>query len=178
MVLLYENIAVSRYGKAFIDKVNLIAGKLDFPANWLMAVMKNESGINHKATNPSGATGLIQFMPATARGLHTTTEALLQMSALEQLDYVYAYFLPFKKKINQAEDLYIATFYPYAFGKPDTYIIGSEVSVARARTIARQNPSFDLNKDGLIHLAEFKASIRAKTFKDLPSDQFKKKALA
>lgn len=177
MVLLYTNIALQRYGQAFIDKVHTVAGQLDLNPNWLMAVMKNESSINHLATNPSGATGLIQFMPATAKGLGTTTAALLKMSALEQMDYVYKYFLPYKKKINQAEDLYIATFYPYAFNQPDTYIIGSEKGMDRARIIAKQNPSFDLNKDGLIHLHEFRTSIRNKTFKDLPQDQFKKKAL-
>lgn len=43
----------------------------------------------------SGATGLIQFMPATAQGMGTTTAALAAMSAVQQLDYVQRYFKPY-----------------------------------------------------------------------------------
>lgn len=55
-------------------------------------IMALESGGRPDARNPSGATGLIQFMPSTARGLGTTTEALGRMSAAEQLPYVMRYF--------------------------------------------------------------------------------------
>lgn len=42
--------------------------------------------------DPNKATGLIQFIPSTARSLGTTTEALYNMTALEQMDYVQRYF--------------------------------------------------------------------------------------
>ena len=51
-----------------------------------------ESRLNPQAVNPiSGATGLIQFMPSTARG-GTTTAVLKRMSNVQQLDYVLALF--------------------------------------------------------------------------------------
>jgi hypothetical protein len=58
------------------------------------------------------ATGIIQFMPRTAKGLNTTTQALYKMTNVQQLDYVYKYFLPAKGKLKSFEDLYLYTFYP------------------------------------------------------------------
>jgi hypothetical protein len=43
--------------------------KYGLPAGLLKAVAKQESGFNAKATSGAGATGLMQFMPATARSL-------------------------------------------------------------------------------------------------------------
>lgn len=52
----------------------------------LFRVIKGESAFNPKAQNPSGASGLFQFMPTVARELGTSTDAILQMSPAEQLD--------------------------------------------------------------------------------------------
>ena len=49
-----------------------------------------------------GATGLIQFLPSTARGLGTTTDALAGMSSVEQLNYVEKYFDPLLKLFDHA----------------------------------------------------------------------------
>lgn len=52
----------------------------------LKAVIYSESGGNPKAVNPNGrATGLIQFMPKTAKNLGTSVEEIYNMSAEEQL---------------------------------------------------------------------------------------------
>lgn len=70
--------------------------------------------------NISGATGLIQFMPSTARRLGTTTEALARLSAIEQLPWVEKYLrsagvsLP----LNTPQKLYMAVFYPKAAAWP------------------------------------------------------------
>src|SRR4051812_1834879 len=45
----------------------------------------------------SGATGLIQFMPSTARSLGTSTDAMAKMTDVAQLDYVAKYLLWFGK---------------------------------------------------------------------------------
>lgn len=69
--------------------------------------------------NPaSGATGLIQFMPATARALGTSTEELARMSAVEQLPFVERYLeqtLRGRRHLRRV-DYYLAVFYPAAIG--------------------------------------------------------------
>ena len=53
----------------FKDKVVEISKKLQIEPDDLMAVMAFESGIDPTTTNSIGATGLIQFMPSTAKEL-------------------------------------------------------------------------------------------------------------
>ena len=80
---------------AFQQEVSAVAGRLGISEADLMAVMSFETGGTFNPSIPnaagSGATGLIQFMPSTARGLGTTTEALAQMSRAEQMQYVEKY---------------------------------------------------------------------------------------
>ena len=144
--------------EAFLQKVKDISAKLGIDPDWLMIVMKMESGINEKAVNPDGgATGLIQFMPVTAASMGTSTSELLEMSNTDQLDYVYQYFKPYAGKLKSVTDLYIVTFFPVALGKPDNYVL--QTSRTSAAQIARQNPIFDLNNDQAITLGEFKQSV-------------------
>lgn len=139
----------------FLDKVEEISRKLMIAPEWLMAVMFKESKLNHKAVNSTtGATGLIQFMPATAKGLGTSTTALKNMSNIEQLDYVYKYYRPYISKLNSYPDLYLATFFPVALGKSDSFVM--QTNSLPASTVARQNPAIDINKDGKITVGEFK----------------------
>ncbi|MGM9819565.1 MAG: transglycosylase SLT domain-containing protein [Candidatus Onthomorpha sp.] len=139
----------------FLAKVKTICAKLLIEPDWLMAVMYKESGLNHRAVNSNGgATGLIQFMPSTAKSLGTTTAALKAMSNVEQLDYVYKYYKPYITKLNSYPDLYLATFFPIALGKSDEWVLQS--SGLSAKTIARANPAIDLNKDDKITVGEFK----------------------
>src|SRR5690606_5614898 len=81
--------------QAFIDKVEAISARIGTKPEYLMAVMSFESAQTFSpdvVNRLSGATGLIQFIPPTAQGLGTSTYALSQMSAIEQLDYVEKYF--------------------------------------------------------------------------------------
>lgn len=127
----------------FAEKVKQISSWLSIEPNWLMMVMYLESGISPSIKNQTGgATGLIQFMPNTAIGLGTSTEALSKMNHVDQLDYVYKYFYPYRNKIKSGYDLYMVTFYPYALNKADDYIIGSERGESYARLVATQNPGF------------------------------------
>ncbi len=104
------------------------------------------------------ATGLIQFMPSTAKHLGTTNQQLYNLSNVDQLDYVYHYFQPVAGKLKNYADLYLYAFYPYAVGKPDDYIIGSEKGMDFARRIVQENP-LDVNKDGVLTVGEFKKFI-------------------
>lgn len=56
----------SQYDSLFVKA----AGDHGVPANLLAAVAKQESGFNPKAGSGAGAQGLMQFMPATAKGLN------------------------------------------------------------------------------------------------------------
>jgi hypothetical protein len=74
--------------------------------------------------NPlSKATGLIQFMPRTAKSLQTSTAALARMSAVRQLDYVEAYFTPFAGRLKDLSDVYMAILWPAAVGKPVSFTL-------------------------------------------------------
>ena len=77
----------------FMDKVNKFADEKKIKASDLLAVMASESGFDPTAKNPtSGAMGLIQFTPKTAKFLGTSTEDLSKMSRSEQFEYVKKFF--------------------------------------------------------------------------------------
>lgn len=151
--LLFENYVKTNKSQ-FTEKVRSISEKLFIDPNWLMAVMYKESGLNHRAVNSKGgATGLIQFMPSTANSLGTTTAMLLNMSNVEQLDYVYKYFKPYAGRILSYPDMYLITFFPAALSKPIDYIF--QTNKLPASVVARFNPAIDLNKNGEITMNEF-----------------------
>ena len=142
----------------FINKVNTICAKLRINPEWLMIVMYAESRLNPAALNPNGgASGLIQFMPATALGLGTTTTALRAMSNIQQLDWVYKYFAPYAGRIKDVYDLYLVTFFPVALGKADSYVM--QTTRLSAKVIAKANPGIDMNKDLQITVGEFKQYV-------------------
>lgn len=130
----------------FLNKTAAIAKELGGNVNHLMAIMQFESGIDHRKINPlSNATGLIQFMPSTARGLGTSTSELLAMSEIQQLDYVRKYLLPYKGKLNTIGDFYCSVLWPACVGKSDSYVLFTSPSIQY-----RQNNGFDKNRDGII----------------------------
>ena len=140
----------------FNNKLDKIASELGVKSNDLLAIMKQESGVNPKAVNKSsGATGLIQFIPSTAYKLGTSTDELYNMSAVEQLDYVYKYFKMIGIKPGMdLGDLYIAVFYPAALGHDDNHVISSD-----GHAVYNQNKGLDRNKDGIITVADVKNSV-------------------
>jgi hypothetical protein len=151
-----------KVSKEFVDKVAAIAIDLDIPPDWLMACMAFESAESFMAGKlnlaGSGAVGLIQFMPATAKALGTSTAALAAMSAEDQLTYVAKYFRPYHGRLATLEDVYMAILWPLAVGKDDGYILFDVVSKP---TTYRQNAGLDLNKDGKVTKYEAAAKVRA-----------------
>lgn len=78
----------------FIEKCNNFCERNRIPdVNWLFWVFNFEGDFETGKLNyaGSGATGLIQFMPATAEELGTTTEKLAKMSHLQQFEFVEDY---------------------------------------------------------------------------------------
>jgi hypothetical protein len=105
----------------------------------------------------SGATGLIQFMPTTAKGLGTTTAALAAMTAVKQLDYVETYFWPYRGRLKTLSDVYMAILWPKGIGKPENYVLWDMASPITYR----QNAGLDANKDSGITKAEAAAKVQA-----------------
>lgn len=152
--LIYEYLVTSNK-EAFLAKVRAVSSRLGIDPNWLMAVMYKESRINPAAVNPvNGASGLIQFIRSTARSLGTTVEQIRVMSNVDQLDLVERYYQPYRSRIKSAIDLYLATFFPIAIGKPDNWVL--QASGIPASLIAAQNAGLDYDKDRDIEVGEVK----------------------
>jgi hypothetical protein len=145
----------------FKKKLEKIAGALGTTPNAMLAVMKQESGVNPAAVNDkSRATGLIQFMPATARMLGTTTDELGKMDGVQQLDYVYRYYKYTGVGDGSAGDLYMATFMPKYVGYPDSHVLGQRGASGFSGKVYAQNDGLDRNKDGTITVGDVKKSVQ------------------
>jgi hypothetical protein len=160
--LIYEDKIPQSERKAFTDKVRKISNDLEINPNWLMGVMYFESARTFSPSiqnSVTGATGLIQFMPSTAKGLGTTIDELRKMSAVKQLDYVYKYYNQswIRPKLLKYVDLYLATLFPVALGKDDSFVL--QTSKLSANLITNQNPIFDKNgnNDGKTTVGEVSA---------------------
>lgn len=158
----YANTPKVKLDKEFLNKVKDISVKLNCNHEDLLAVMNSESGLNSKAVNrKGGATGLIQFMPATARALGTTTEELYNMTPTQQLKYVEKYLTQAKssarmgnRKLSGA-DVYSLVFMPAR--------ANGEVMCSAGSKEYSWNVGLDRNKDGQItksDLGNFIASKR------------------
>ncbi|HEV2123198.1 MAG TPA: lytic transglycosylase [Chloroflexota bacterium] len=152
----------AKVSPTFRERVRWIANTLKLDANDLMTCMAWESGRTFSPSKKnlagSGATGLIQFMPATARGLGTTTAQLAKMTAEDQLNFVYKYFRPWDGKLKNLSDTYMAILWPKAVGQPEHYVLWDK---AKMPTTFRQNAGLDLNKDGRVTKAECSAKLYA-----------------
>lgn len=142
----------------FIEAVEKIADRLETKPEYLLAAMSFETGgkFNPAIQNFIGATGLIQFLKATAKGLGTTTDKLKAMTAVEQLVFVEKYLTPFKGRIATIEAVYTSIL-SGSPKKPDDVLF-------RAGTLAyKQNP-LDWNKDGIITAREAATPVAARLF--------------
>jgi hypothetical protein len=173
--------------QAFRDRVFWMAGPdgLDMPKNgasWLMACMAWESNETFSADvrnmAGSGATGLIQFMPSTALPFFYSadqikrmtegekriygaraTARLAAMTPEDQLNYVFRYFKPWKGRLKNLGDVYMAILWPGGVGQPDTYVLWNKDT---RPTTYRQNAGLDINKDGRITRAECLVKVTEK----------------
>lgn len=155
--------------RAFLMRVREIAEELGIEPSWLMACMAFETGERFSASvrNPqSSATGLIQFMEATARGMGTTTAKLAAMSELEQLEWVRRYFLPWRGRLRSLADVYMVILWPAAVGKPDDFVLFARCDSRRRRAYL-VNAGLDADGDGDVDKSEAAAKVAAKLRKGL-----------
>ena len=147
----------AKVSAVFRDRVRWIGEDLGLDPNHLMACMAWESGRSFRADIKnmagSGATGLIQFMPATARGMGTTVEALARLTPEGQLNWVWKYFSPYKGRLKTLADIYMAILWPKAVGQPEDYPLFT------GGVAYRQNAGLDTNKDGKVIKREAAAKV-------------------
>jgi hypothetical protein len=148
---------------SFRERVIQISENLGVNPDFLMACMAFESGSTFspsiKNAAGSGAVGLIQFMPATAQALGTTTQLLEKMSAVKQLDFVEKYFFTKKAKLKTLEDVYMTILWPVAVGKSLDYVLFDKNDTDHPKRYI-QNAGLDFDKDGKITKAEAAAKVR------------------
>lgn len=153
----------AKVSSVFRDRIRWIGDTLNVNPDYLMACIAWESGETFRSdiknAAGSGATGLIQFMPTTARALGTTVQELARMTPEDQLNYVYKYFRPFAGRLNNLGDVYMAILWPKAVGKPDSYVLFDR---SKSPTTFRQNAGLDVNKDGKVTRAECLVKINQK----------------
>ena len=142
----------------FVLEVRGMCERLDIDPTWLMAVMAFETGgsfFPDVQNAASGATGLIQFLGSTAKGLGTSTDELAAMTAVEQLAYVEKYLEPYAGRVRTLEDLYCAVLWPAAIGRPAGYALFRRPSLAY-----EQNRGLDRDRDGVVTKWEAAEKVR------------------
>jgi len=139
----YGNYPVYNVSKDDLSSLADISNKYGFASEWLVNLINFETGktFNPAIKNSIGAVGLIQFLPSTAKGLGTTTDALSRMTFKQQLVYVDKYIYSILKNHLTPEgkvpdnftqgDLFMTIFYPVAVGKPN-FVFPDSVKQANA----------------------------------------------
>jgi len=141
----------------FMGKVKSVSADIGINPNDLLRVIEFETGksFSPAVKNPgSTATGLIQFLESTAKGLGTTTEALAGMTAAEQMEYVGKYLAPYKGRIKNFGDVYMAVHWPAAIGKDEAYVMYEKGSDSYDK-----NKNLDTNGDGTVTRGETIARV-------------------
>ncbi|MEO0015069.1 MAG: hypothetical protein RLZZ535_3458, partial [Cyanobacteriota bacterium] len=139
---------------SFASKTKDIANRLGIDPHALMTIMLFESAgtlnpkkqgpevKNKKGVSQGRGRGLIQFMPATARGLGTSDSALAAMSDVEQLDWVEKYFAQFKGDFGEGklENLYAAVLAgdPLKVNASDGYTTARKGAVTMMRDFGKK----------------------------------------
>jgi len=142
----------------FMNKVISVAEQLNCNYLDLFACMAFETGrtFNPSLVNSIGATGLIQFIPSTAKSLGTTTIELAGLTRTAQMDWVLKYFKsgPIAKVAKPSlADLYMAILWPAAVGKPMDY------HLFEAGTKAYQQNPLDTGKKGYVSKADAASKV-------------------
>lgn len=131
------------------------ARELNISPEWLILVIYKESrGVTTITNSKSGAMGIIQWLPSTAKCLGYNVDTIKKMTFTEQLVLVKLYLIKTGKldRVSSYEDLYLCVFYPRAVGKHNNYVIGR-----RNSRVTKMNRSVDVNKDGIITVRDFKS---------------------
>jgi len=139
-----------------------IATQLEADETALAAIMSFETGgtFSPSIRNPdSGAVGLIQWIPSTARAvLGMSTDQIARLSREEQLPLVLKYFRAVArgKRLRTVSDFYAAVFAPAFIGSPDSVVMYRAPSKAYD-----WNQALDWDRDGAITKGEAASPVLA-----------------
>lgn len=143
---------------AFLGAVENVSQDLGINSADLLTAISFETvgTFNPAIKNPnSTATGLIQFLESTAKGLGTSTAELAQMSNVEQMAYVKKYLEPYKGRMKNLGDVYMAIHWPAGVGKDDSYVMYREGSENYSA-----NKGLDVSGDGTVTRGEALQRVR------------------
>ena len=145
--------------------IDIIAGcdRLQIDPLDLLAVMMAESNVKASAQNAnSNASGLIQFLPSTLRGIgwSGTPQKFRRLSADDQLPCVERYFQPFAHfGLNTLARVYQVVFLPSSLSlgsSPDTVIVDRNGVNSGAYA---GNRGLDTDGDGAITVGELEQAV-------------------
>ncbi|MCH9826723.1 MAG: LysM peptidoglycan-binding domain-containing protein [Gammaproteobacteria bacterium] len=145
----------------FIAEVEAMAQRLDTRPEYLMAVMSFETGgsFSPSVQNPvSDATGLIQFLPSTARGLGTSVAELKGMTATQQLSVVEQYFRQYEGQLGSLEGVYTSVLSGTARPDPEAVLF------SQGTAAYTQNSGLDFNSDGRITSGEATSAVASRLY--------------
>jgi hypothetical protein len=162
--LIYADMVQADQRAAFCSEVVKMADRLHVEPDWLMICMRFETAGTFRANTRnrySGAIGLIQFIPTTARRLGTSPGKLSALTSTQQLYYVEKYFQPYAGQMHDVYDCYLVIFAPAFLGSPNKQVLyraDSPTTLGRQRY--RWNKVLDSNRDGVITVRDVKRQIR------------------
>lgn len=121
------------------EAFDTLASELGVPPQWIKNVVSFESGGDPSARNPySGARGVIQFMPSTARNIgYKNADDLVEKHptiASQLMGPVRTYFKQFDPPKSERE-LYLQVFYPAGVDQSDDTVLPARVR--------KQNPGIN-----------------------------------
>lgn len=152
---------IERTSPAFRRELVAVADRLGLEADWLAAIIAFETAGSFSPAQPnlagSGAVGLIQFLPGTAKSLGTSTGALAVMTDVEQLVYVERYFAAMMRWRGRPSTL-AGTYALVLAGR----LPGADgVLFRRGDGAYERNAALDRDRDGDIEAAEAAAPVAA-----------------
>lgn len=164
-----DNIKVNftNLSEDFLKRIRQVAVNVGVKYSWLLIMLYFESGFDPTAVSPTGATGIMQWTEVRANEDGTTKAQLLQMTALQQLDYVEIDFLRAKGRLKNLQDVCMYVFLPVMVGKgaddkfpssqdgmttPKEYVSRAITKAKNAGYAVDETGEIKLNKDGSIEL--------------------------
>lgn len=162
--LIYSELVPADYRAQFEAAVIASAIRLKIEPDWLMVCMRFETAGTFRANTRnrfSGAVGLIQFLPTTARRLGVSPGKLGAMSAVDQLLYVERYFQPYAGRMSDVYDVYLVIFAPAFLGRRNQQVLyRADDPTPLGRKRYQYNRVLDDNRDGVITIRDVKRQIR------------------